>query len=385
MAEMKRKVITLKNHAVFPYCLPYIVVPAHMIGMKFGGLGCWTAMIIGFVLIPILDHFVGLDFANPASKEDERELSNRKAFRYITWVWVPFQLLFLIRATHMFMTRPMTMFEMFGMVVCTGLGSGALGINVAHELIHKSSYFEQLLGRFLLVQTCYGHFYVEHLQGHHKRVSTRDDPATARLGENFYAFWLRSVYGSFVSACHLEAARLRQAGLSAWSIHNEVIKVHTCSAILAGLFYWRHGPWGLAFFLMQSVVGFTFLELVNYIEHYGLERAIDAKTGQPVRVTPMHSWNTGYRISNYLLFKLQRHSDHHANAGRRYQILRSFENSPQLPQGYPAMLLVCVVPPLWYWLMDQRVLDYRRKTAEYARQGIDMFPEMNSAEVAPAR
>jgi alkane 1-monooxygenase len=225
--------------------------------------------------------------------------------------------------------------EAIGNILSVGIISG-LGINVSHELVHKAPFFEQLLGRICLTFTCYGHFYVEHLLGHHKRVSTPHDPATSRRGESVYSFYLRCVPESLQSAIHLEAARLQKRGKSPWSPDNAVLQSFVLSALWAVLAFRFCGFAGLKFFLLQSWIGFTLLEVINYVEHYGLMR--DA-TGPDTytRVTPMHSWNAGHRITNYFLFKLQRHSDHHAFAWRRYQVRHP------LPRQCPWMMRVMML------------------------------------------
>jgi len=269
--------------------------------------------------------------------------------------------------------------QYIGFIVGLGIASGGLGITIAHELIHKSSRFEQTLGKIILVSVCYGHFFVEHLSGHHKRVSTPHDPASSQFGESFYMFWPRTVFGSFKSAWHLEDLRLKKKGLSAWNIQNQIIHFILSSIGFALTCYRFFGIPGVKFFFLQSFVAFTLLEIVNYIEHYGLERK-EVTKGTFAKVTPMHSWNAAYTVSNYFLFKLQRHSDHHANAGRRYQILRSFENSPQMPHGYPGMILLALVPPFWFKVMDPKVIEYKRKAEEYEKSGIDMFPDPTNTE-----
>jgi len=238
-----------------------------------------------------------------------------------------------------------------------------LGINISHELINKTnSPVEVFLGKSLLVTVCYGHWYVEHLFGHHKMVSTPYDPATSRLGENFYTFWVRSVFGSFMSAWHIEQNRLKIQQLG-W-MDNIIIRLGICSLLLAASIYLIWGQKAIILFFVQSIAAFTLLELVNYIEHYGLQRHV-SKTEENNNgkeefesVNPTHSWNATTRITNYFLFKLQRHSDHHAYAGRRYQILRSFDSAPQMPTGYAGMLLMALLPPIWFWIMDPRAKKY---------------------------
>ena len=203
----------------------------------------------------------------------------------------------------------------------------------------------------------YGHFFVEHNRGHHARVATPADPASARLGESFYAFLPRTLWGSLKSAWELEALRLRHRGLPVFGPANENLRAWLATALLFGALGAGFGGPALLFLVVQAFYGITLLEVVNYLEHYGLLRPI-GPDGRPVRCTPEHSWNSNHRVSNLFLFHLQRHSDHHAHPARRYQALRHFAQSPQLPSGYAGMLLLAYLPPLWRRVMDRRVLKH---------------------------
>jgi alkane 1-monooxygenase len=243
-----------------------------------------------------------------------------------------------------------------GLMATVGL-VGGLAINAAHELGHTRERTERRLSKVALAQTCYGHFYVEHNRGHHVRVATAEDPASARFGESLYAFLPRSVAGGLRSAWRLEAARLAGMGKSRWTLNNDVLNAWLLSAALFGVLSVWFGPVVLPWLMGQAIVGFCLLETVNYMEHYGLRRQ-KLPSGRYERVRPSHSWNSSTVITNVLLFHLQRHSDHHANPLRPYQVLRHVDEAPQLPSGYSAMLLLALVPPLWRRVMDPRVLDF---------------------------
>ena len=241
--------------------------------------------------------------------------------------------------------------------VSIGFVTGSFGITIAHELGHRAGRFDRRLSELLLVSVCYGHFFVEHNRGHHARVGTREDPATARLGESFYRFFPRTVCGSFTHAWRLEALRLAwksKRGKSAWTLSNRIVIYIALELALCALAFAAAGAAGLVFFLFQSFVAFTLLELVNYVEHYGLARQPDAR-GRPESVAPHHSWNSDTWFGNALLINLQRHSDHHANSDRPYESLRSIGSAPQLPTGYAGMILMALFPPLWFGVMDRRV------------------------------
>ena len=238
--------------------------------------------------------------------------------------------------------------------VSIGFITGGFGITIAHELGHRPGRFDRFVSQVLLVSVCYGHFYVEHNRGHHARVSTPGDPASARLGESFYAFYLRTVIGSFAHAWRLEAMRLEAKGQSAWSPANHNLVYLAVEVALCAIAFGLAGKEGVLFFVFQSIVAFTLLELVNYVEHYGLTRQRNAD-GRFEAVQPHHSWNSDTWFGNALLINLQRHSDHHADSSRPYETLRSIDSAPQLPTGYAGMILLAMLPPFWFRVMDRRV------------------------------
>jgi len=256
-----------------------------------------------------------------------------------------------------------------GFVFSVGINTGVLGINIAHELSHKNNKFEQNLGKALLVSVGYGHFFIEHLYGHHRNVATPYDPATARYGEVVYTFWFRSVIGSYLSAWNIEARRLQKLGKSILNpFHNQMLQFAFFTIAIGAFAYYVYGINALNMYIGQAVVAFTLLEIVNYIEHYGLKRRElpDSKPGAPKYETVdiIHSWNADARITNLFLFKLQRHSDHHAYASRRYQILRTFNESPQMPTGYAGMVVMAVCPPLWFAVMNPKVKKFLEDQAK---------------------
>jgi alkane 1-monooxygenase len=231
---------------------------------------------------------------------------------------------------------------------------GGVGINTAHELGHKSEAVERWLSKIALAPTLYGHFYVEHNRGHHVRVATPEDPASSRFGESFYRFWPRTVAGSFRSAWDIEQTRLARMDRGPWSWQSDIVQAFALTALVYGALLAAFGPVMIPFLVIQAVVGFSELEVVNYLEHYGLLRQ-KTPDGRYERATPEHSWNSNQLVTNVFLYQLQRHSDHHAHPTRRYQALRHFDESPQLPSGYASMIVLALVPPLWRRVMDWRV------------------------------
>ncbi len=315
----------------------------------------WIGPIIVLIAIPVLDALVGEDGSNPRD-EDYEALSNNHYYRWCTYMFLPIQLLGLVIAASMWAGHELSFVDKLGLGVTLGFVSG-IGINAAHELGHRAEHLERWLAKVALAQSGYGHFFVEHNRGHHVRVATPEDPASARLGESLYEFLPRTVTGGFRSALALEGERLRRQGRRWWSPHNHIVQAWAMTVVLFGTLIAAFGVAVLPWLVLQAVIGAALLETVNYVEHYGLLRR-RRPDGRYARCSPRDSWNSDRLVTNIFLFHLQRHSDHHANPGRRYQTLRSTSESPQLPAGYATMILLAAIPPLWRRVMDRRVLDH---------------------------
>ncbi|MEU6831431.1 alkane 1-monooxygenase [Nocardia beijingensis] len=313
----------------------------------------WIGPIIVLIVIPLLDWSIGVDGNNPKDEDYER-LSNDRYYRWCTYLMLPVQLIGLVIASYMWAGDELSVVDKLGLAATLGFVSG-IGINAAHELGHRVERMERWLAKIALAQSGYGHFFVEHNRGHHVRVATPEDPASARLGESLWEFLPRSVSGSFRSALALERERLARNGRGWWSVHNHILQAWSMTLVLFGGLVAAFGYQVLPWLLLQAVIGFGLLETVNYVEHYGLLRA-RRPNGRYARCSPRDSWNSDHLVTNIFLFHLQRHSDHHANPGRRYQTLRTSEQAPQLPAGYAAMIVLAAVPPLWRRVMDARVL-----------------------------
>lgn len=313
----------------------------------------WAGPIIAFVLIPLIDVVGGEDGENPPDELFE-ELENDRFYRWTTYAYVPLQYASFLLACYIWANWDLSIVSNIGLAFTVGVTAG-IGINTAHEMGHKKESLERWLSKVVLAQSAYGHFYVEHNKGHHVRVATPEDPASSRMGESFYRFWPRTVWGSLTSGWRVEKARFAKLGATHWSIKNEVLNAWLMTVVLYGGVLAVFGLSIAPYLLLQAVFGFSLLEVVNYLEHYGLRRQKLA-SGRYERTAPRHSWNSDRITTNVFLYHLQRHSDHHANPTRRYQILRSFEESPQLPMGYGTMIVIAVIPPLWRRVMDHRVV-----------------------------
>jgi alkane 1-monooxygenase len=326
-------------------------------GVELTGLGAFWfyGPALVFVIFPLLDFIVGVDAENPPDSVI-KWLEQDRYYRWCTYVFIPIQYAGLVFACWLWADGGLSTLDSIGLALTMGMVSG-IAINTAHELGHKRADLEKWLSKVALAQSGYGHFFIEHNRGHHVRVATPEDPASARLGESFWAFLPRTVSGSLSSAWGLERARLERVGHSPWSIHNDILQAWAMTVGLFALLTLVFGPVVLPYLLLQAVLGFSLLEAVNYLEHYGLMRQ-RKEDGRYERCRPEHSWNSNNVASNVLLYHLQRHSDHHANPTRRYQSLRHVDEAPQLPTGYAGMIVLSWFPPIWRRVMDRRLLDH---------------------------
>jgi alkane 1-monooxygenase len=312
-------------------------------------------LVFGF--FPLLDLAIGLDARNPPD-EVIKWLEQDRYYRWCTYAYLPIQYAGLVFACRLWSSGELSVLDSVGLALTVAMVSG-IAINTAHELGHKRASLERWLSKVALAQSGYGHFFIEHNRGHHVRVATPEDPASARLGESFYAFLPRTVGGSLRSAWELEGVRLDRLGKAHWSPSNDILSAWAMTVVLYVVLIAVFGAVVLPYLVIQSVLGFCLLEVVNYLEHYGLLRQ-RRDDGRYERTRPEHSWNSNNVASNVLLYHLQRHSDHHANPIRRYQALRHVDEAPQLPTGYAGMIVLALVPPFWRDVMDRRVLAHYR-------------------------
>jgi len=317
------------------------------------GLFWFAGPIIIFGLFPLLDLWIGHDESNPPDAV-VGWLGEDRYYRRVTYAYIPLQYAGLTFACWLWTRGGLSTVDRIGLLSTVSM-VGGISIANAHELGHKRDSLERWLSRVALAQSGYGHFFIEHNRGHHVRVATPEDPASARLGESFYSFLPRTVIGSLRSAWRLERTRLERMGRSPWTVRNDILSAWAMTALLFAALTVAFGPVVLPYLLGQAVLGFSLLEVVNYLEHYGLLRQ-RREDGRYERTRPEHSWNSNNVASNVLLYHLQRHSDHHANPVRRYQALRHVDEAPQLPTGYAGMIVLAAVPPLWRRVMDPRLL-----------------------------
>ncbi len=335
----------------------------------------WLAFFIVYGLIPLADYLLGEDNSNPPDSAMEK-LAGEQYYRYALYVSVPIYLGMWLYMAWFASSHVLPWYGWVGLTLSMGVGCG-LAINISHELGHQTSGFERFLAKLTLAPGFYGHFYVEHNRGHHVYVATPQDPASSRFGETFYEFFPRCVVGSFKRAWSIEKKRLQREGKSVWHYSNDNLQSWAMTAVLWTLVtVWLGWP-VLLFVAVAGAYGGSLLEVINYLEHYGLMRTQRAD-GSFERCLPQHSWNSNHIVTNVLLYHLQRHSDHHAYPTRSYQTLRHFDGVPSLPSGYAAMILIAYLPPLWFRLMDPKVIAHHQGDMTKA----NIKPSLRAAVIA---
>lgn len=322
--------------------------------------GPWTflPLVVFFGMVPLLELLFPPDARN--MENNDRVLAENDSFYdYLLYLMVPIQWGTLLYFLFAIQEPGLSYLELTGRISSMGLMCGIIGINVGHELGHRKPGLAHFLGELLMLSSLENHFIPYHNIGHHFNVATPKDPATARRNESIYRFWIRSHFGSYRMAWSIENERIRKLEQSWYSLKNKMIhyslaQVLLCTGIYV-LFSWKV----LLAFFIASVFGILLLETVNYIEHYGLLRQLNPQ-GRYERVNHQHSWNSDYVIGRLVLFELSRHSDHHYKASKKYQTLDSLYSSPQMPTGYPGMMLLALVPPLWFNYMNVRIDEFQK-------------------------
>ena len=324
--------------------------------------------IIAPIITPIINGLIPDDSNNPPEGLI-MQLDQDVYYRRLTYIVVPLHFVTLFGAVWYATTQPLSTWAFVLLAIYAGLVAG-LAINTGHELGHKNSKIEKRLADLVLAIPAYGHFRVGHNLGHHKHVSTAEDPASARMGESIYRFAWREIPGTFRSAWQIEKERLNDRGKSPWHPNSQILQSYLISALMSVAFLIEFGWLVIPFMLIHNVMAYWQLTSTNYIEHYGLLRKRDER-GKLERCEPHHSWNSNHNFTNPVLFHLERHSDHHANPSRRYQSLRHFENLPQLPNGYFGMYMLAYFPWLWFKVMDKRLMALPHVDGDLANVNID--------------
>jgi alkane 1-monooxygenase len=345
---------TLMQVRSLKYGSPFIVYAAACYAFLVPGWIVFIPLIYAWVFIPLAELLIPPDPTNMDAAEEE--LAKRDPV-YDFWLYliVPLQFMALWLFFRAMLLPGQTWWVVTARIFDMGLLCGVFGINVAHELGHRVTAHERFLAKALLLTSLYMHFFIEHNKGHHKRVSTPEDPASARYGETLYHFFLRSIPGSWLSAWDIQRKDLAKKGSSFWSLQNEMLRFQVIQLLFLTTILLLFGWWPALAFSAASLIGALLLETVNYIEHYGLQRK-RTDLGGYERPQPEHSWNSNHLLGRLTLFELSRHSDHHYQASRKYQLLRHHDHSPQMPTGYPGMMILALFPPAWFRVMHRELL-----------------------------
>lgn len=339
------------------FLLAFMAPATFLFGVWLGGGWTFLTVAYSYVAMPLLEPLVGYERGEAAGPAGPRRSALGRA---ILWSWLPMKAGLLIYALGLIASGALSALEISGLTLSFGLISGGLSIVFAHELMHSPSRAERAMAEALMSSCTYTHFCIEHVAGHHRRVATREDPASARYGESLYAFVPRSVGGGLKSAWRIEKRRLEKKGLGLWNFENRMLRYAAEVIVLYGLVIGFFGWAGGLFMLIQSYFAVSLLETINYLEHYGLERQ-RLEDGRYERIGPQHSWDSGSRVTNWHTLNLGRHADHHGIASRPFEHLRLHPEAPQLPAGYSAMLLMAMVPPLWFHYMNSELEAWQKQ------------------------
>lgn len=335
------------------YTNPLLIYVLAFLAFTNTGFWCWLTFFFIWIIIPLVELFIKPDASNMSAAEEE-VAKNDKVYDYLLYFIVMLQIPTLVFFLFSMQKSALSTTDVVGRILTMGILCGTFGINVGHELGHRKNKFEQFLAKLALLSSLYMHFFVEHNKGHHKNVATYNDPSSARYNEILYLFYFRTIVNSYRSAWHISNDDTLKKGKAKWSLYNEMIQIHLIQLSFVGLIYLFFGGLIMFYFLATAFVGILLLETVNYIEHYGLQRK-QLATGGVERTLPGHSWNSDHVIGRMLLFELSRHSDHHYMASKKYQVLKHHNHSPQLPTGYPGSMLLALVPPFWFKIMNKKI------------------------------
>lgn len=335
------------------YSLAYTIPLAAFLGIYYQGIASYAGVLFAFGFIPLLEILLPINTDNYDDDEIKSKLAN-KIYDFLLYLNIPIVYGLLLFSILTILKSELETYEIIGTILSLGIVFGANGINVAHELGHRKTRWERILGKILLIPSHYTHFFVEHNLGHHLHVSTPDDPSTAKYNQNLYAFWYQTITGTYKKAWQIQMKLNKVNKVSFFSIYNDMFWFSIIQVVYLGILAYFFGTLGFVIALFSGIIGFLLLETINYIEHYGLKRNRLA-SGRYERVTEKHSWNSNHIMGRIILYELTRHSDHHYRASKKYQILEYHDVSPQMPFGYPTSMVLSLFPPLWFAIMNKRV------------------------------
>lgn len=341
------------------YLTAYSIPVTAVMGLSLGNYFSFITPVYVFVIIPILEIVITQDQSN-LSEEGRNKKQHNPFFELLLYINIPIVISILIYTLIHISSQGLLRIESIGMFLSTGIVLGANGINVAHELGHRKNRVHRTLAKLLLLPSLYMHFYMEHNFGHHLHAATKEDPATAKISQSIYSFWLTSVTRQYQNAWKIQLARLRKNQSPFVSIANDMLWYTLIQSSYLCLLYLYLGYVALLTAILCAIVGFLLLESINYIEHYGLLRS-KLKSGRYERVKEIHSWNSNHLMGRIVLYELTRHSDHHFKSSKKYQLLDYHNESPQLPYGYPTSMVISLIPPLWFSIMNKRIPSHMKE------------------------
>lgn len=335
------------------YLLAYLIPLISLLGFHFGNYWCFSGVAFAFGMVPILELILPKDEKNYL----DIEAKNKESY-FLYDLLLYFNILIVYGVLYFVLQKvtnaKLSILEIIGTVLSLGVVLGSNGINVAHELGHREKLFERMFGKILLIPSHYTHFFIEHNNGHHLHVSTPEDPSSAKYNQTLYAFWVQTIFGTYLKAWKIQK-KLNQLENRSWiSIKSDMFWFTIIQVCYLLIVFYFCGNIGLMVALIAGIVGFLLLETINYIEHYGLKRNL-LPSGRYERVSEIHSWNSNHMLGRILLYELTRHSDHHYKSQKKYQVLEYHDDSPQMPYGYPASIVLSLIPPLWFFIMNKRI------------------------------
>ena len=334
------------------YLMSYSFALFAFIGISLGGFYNYLAVVFTFVFIPLLEIIV----KKSDEKYTDEEKKNRNLdpfFDLLLYLNIPIVFgIFFFSLEKLAVTS--SVYDIIGIILSASIVMATNGINVGHELGHRKSLIARTCSKLLYLPCQYMHFYIEHNFGHHINVATPEDPATARYKQTVYSFWITSVIRTYVSAWEIQLKLLKVSKRSFFSIKNDMVFYTLFQLTFLVFIYYNFGLYLTLLSIVMSIVSFLFLETINYVEHYGLLRKKEP-SGRYERVKPHHSWNSNHTIGRIVLYELTRHSDHHFKSSKKYQVLESLDECPHLPHGYPTSILLSLIPPLWFSIMNPLV------------------------------
>ncbi len=334
------------------YLMSYSIALFAFIGISLGGFYNYLAVVFTFVFIPVLEIIV----RKSDEKYTDEEKKNRNLdpfFDLLLYLNIPIVFgIFFFSLEKLAIAS--SVYDIIGIILSASIVMATNGINVGHELGHRKSLIARTCSKLLYLPCQYMHFYIEHNFGHHINVATPEDPATARYKQTVYSFWITSVIRTYVSAWEIQLKLLKVSKRSFFSIKNDMVFYTLFQLSFLLFIYYNFGLYLTLLSILMSIVSFLFLETINYVEHYGLLRKKEP-SGRYERVKPHHSWNSNHTIGRIVLYELTRHSDHHFKSSKKYQVLESLDECPHLPHGYPTSILISLIPPLWFSIMNPLV------------------------------